>query len=525
MSTLNGNDLNYTAPHAVLRQNDHENALDSFLKLFAGAPTTAPTRSQLTREQATEAALGVLTHVSDPDITLRLLKKTRSELRALEHDDEIAGALNTRLEAVLSTPWRFEPPETNVARFLYDELTPHIETILTGAFRSLHYGYSVMEAVYVRRPDGIALDFIQEKPFEWFRYNRAGELLYQGPSGVSQSIDTTYKFFVTRRSANYQNPYGDSILSRAYWPWYFRHNGWRFWMQYLDRFGDPLLLGKSSKPQAMIDALNLLGVTSAVAVGLSDELTAVTQGSQPQFATFDDAATRRIHKLILGQTLTTDASQGGSYAAANVHDRVRQDKRNADLRACATTMQAIANALAMLRFGANAELPIFRLEDGKGINAERAKRDADLQRSGVRFSEEYFYRVYDFEAGEITVTEPTEPTDPGDPNDDDPSLPDDVDNEPKQIKGERFAVRQNVARFTKQQAQIEQLVDNAIAAGRGPLSAEQVRSVISAARDPEDLSERLAALMPQATRGEFRTVLERALFAADVIGYVHAEGK
>ena len=48
--------------------------------------------------------------------------------------------------------------------------------------------------------------------------------------------------FCVRRN----NPRGKALMSRVYWLWYFKTNGWRFWAKYLERFGSPLLVGKSN---------------------------------------------------------------------------------------------------------------------------------------------------------------------------------------------------------------------------------------------------------------------------------------
>ena len=53
-----------------------------------------------------------------------------------------------------------------------------------------------------------------------------------------------------------------------------------------------------------------------------------------------------------------------------------------------------------------------------------------------------------------------------------------------------------------------------------------MKKAVLAATSPEDLEDRLFALIgDQVSREEFRLVTERALYAADVLGYVHSEGK
>ena len=78
----------------------------------------------------------------------------------------------------------------------------------------------------------------------------------------------------------------------------------------------------------------------------------------------------------------------------------------------------------------------------------------------------------------------------------------------------------------KHQQQVEDVADAAQKAGLQPLDPAKVRQAVLAATSPEDLSERLFALIGnEVTQPEFQQALEQALFAADVLGYVAAEGQ
>jgi phage gp29-like protein len=358
---------------------------------------------------------------------------------------------------------------------------------------------------------------------EWFKPQRDGTLRYFAPDGSSgpdgELCDTKLKFFLTRHRPTYRQPYGESMLSRLYWPWFFRYNGWRFWMQFLERFGMPLLLGKVNKPGDFVNALLALGIDSAIAVGKDEDLSAVhPTGGHDAFEKLDNALCKRIQKTILGQTLTTDVDSKGSYAAAKVHDLVRLDKRNADIRMISTTVQAIIDAHVALNFGEGTERPQFVMEDGTGLELERAERDAKLVQAGVcRLTENYLLRVYDFEEGDFEIPETPDPNAPGDGG----------EGGEKGDKGKtgRFAGSARPSRrraFTAAQEEVERLGDAALAAVQAPISQDELRTAILQARDPEDLAERLALVMREADSAEFRRTLEQALFAADVLGYVHA---
>jgi len=175
--------------------------------------------SSLFQDVALEGVVASLAKLPDPDLILKQLNLGRHELRKLETDDEISAALETRREAVISTPWRLEPFDSEQAEWLWTELEPHMENVLRGAWSAVPYGYSVLEAVYNKQESGrIGIARITEKPLEWFEPLRSGELAYRDPakSGAAGVIvDSVFKFFLTRRNPNYRNPYGEALLSRC----------------------------------------------------------------------------------------------------------------------------------------------------------------------------------------------------------------------------------------------------------------------------------------------------------------------
>ena len=366
-----------------------------------------PATAILNQEVALEQVLSALSRLPDPDLVIDQLGMSRADLRKLETDDEISAALETRREAVIATPWRLEPAEGEPVQWLHDTLAPHLEALLRGAWTALPYGYSVQEVVYrpdpVRGARGIGLERVVDKPLEWFEPRRDGSLWYTPPtglgSGVPVPVDTQVKFLLTRRSPTYRNPYGEALLSRCYWPWFFRHNGWRFWMRFIERFAEPLLLGQVFDPQGFIAAMRAMGLEAVVGVGKEEAIQAITPGTAGEFEKLELALSRRIQKLILGQTLTSEVGKSGSYAAAQVHNEVRQDKRNADLRLVSGTVQHLVEALWALN-ALPGPAPRFVLADDTGLETARAERDAKLLpvliASGLTLTQDYYLDNYDY---------------------------------------------------------------------------------------------------------------------------------
>ena len=104
----------------------------------------------LTTHEAVSQFATTLSRLPDLDETLRKAGIARHRLEVLLDDDEIAQATETRLDALLATPYRIEPNDTKEAQLLRLELEEWFVEIATSAQNALLYGYSVQEAIYMR---------------------------------------------------------------------------------------------------------------------------------------------------------------------------------------------------------------------------------------------------------------------------------------------------------------------------------------------------------------------------------------
>lgn len=472
------------------------------------APVAAGTN--LYDHQAVDFFAAAMRLTPDVDEILRKAGLGRAGLRQLEYDDEVACAIETRLTALLGTPWRLEPGEGPAHDLCHDQLALHFDDLVTGIFNARLYGYSVVELVW---NEDRTLCSAAEKPFEWFQPTREGELLYTQNSAYNgEVVDTTYKFLLTRYRATYRAPRGEALLSRCYWPWFFRTHGWRFYAKFLERHGSPLLVGKGDNPTEMAKVLMTALATAVAGIGKDDSIEVVgATNAGTAFQEFQRAQDKRIQKVILGQTLTTDSDGKGSYALGKVHDDVRDDRRQGDIKMVSRTIQRFLTALCALN--GIAEVPQFVMGDTKGLSVERAARDKNLVDSGiVSLTEQYLLDRYDFVPGDFVIPAEKPAIVPPDPN-----------AKPPAVKaGRQFAGGGRKARFTTGQQAVEDLGDAALERARSPLTAVQLRAAIRASRSPAELEAKLGKLLGDAEPVQFRQLLERALFAADVMGYAHS---
>lgn len=474
-------------------------------------------------QQAEVAFLNFLTKMPDLDEVLRKAGVTRHRLSVLMYDDEIYQCVEKRQDKLESAPFKLEPSEGLPAQILTSELKKWWSELSLGTQDARWYGYSVLEAVYTK-PEQLSLfiegpnitpfigwQWIGKKPMQWFEPKNDGRLmLLQMYNNQHRDIecDQQFKHFLTQCKPSYENPYGEALFSRLYWLWFFKNGTTKFWAKFVERFGNPLLKGKSKNVEAMLKALLNAHASSVLSLNPDEDVDIITassngNGGSAAFESFDKKIERSIQKVILGQTLTSGTDNSGSRALGEVHLEVQNNKVNADIRMITSTIQAIIDALCALN---GWDRHIITIGDEQSLNADKADRDVKLKNAGANLSSQYFKREYGLQDGD--VAEPQQ------------SL---TSQQFKALPNRVFSFAADVKKLSVEQQEVEELTD---AQKLRLLDQKQVNDLLQMSASPEDVVFNLVQLIPDATKTEFTANLERALFQADVMGYVYSqEGK
>lgn len=440
----------------------------------------------------------------DIDETLRKAGIQRHRLSVLLEDDEIGQAAETRLDALLGAPYRLEPNDTPEAELLTQELNEWFVELATCAHNALFFGYSVQEAIYTQKDSHIGLEWIGEKPMEWFEPKNDGRLIYRAESGYEGEVDQTVKFFLTRRKSSYKQPYGKALLASLYWLFFFKQNGFKFWAKFLERFGTPILLGKvhegaDEDVQAMNNALLSAHAQSVVSIDSEDDVQILGNGQNgagASFEAFNSEIKRQIQKLVLGQTLTSGNDGGGSNALGRVHENVRKDKLKSDIRMITPTIQAVINALCELNQWSKHKVIIG---DEKSLEADKAERDVKLKNAGANLTPQYFQREYGLQDGDIAEVQ---------------------EQAPKifsAIPKRAFSFKADMQGLDANQQEVDDKVDGI---DKTLFSESELLKVVETAKDTSELQDKLYSLMSGESVEKFNATMARALYLFDVVGYV-----
>jgi len=483
------------------------------------------TGGYLYSQQAEMVFMNFLTKMPDLDEVLRKAGVTRHRLNVLMYDDEIYQCVEKRQDKLESAPFKLEPSKGLPAKILTNELKKWWSELSLGTQDARWYGYSVLEAVYTNPEQPslfieganispyIGWNWIGKKPMQWFEPKNDGRLmLLQMYNDQHRDIecDQQFKHFLTQCKPTYENPYGEALFSRLYWLWFFKNGTTKFWAKFVERFGNPLLLGKSKNNTAGLrDALLSAHAASVLSVDANyDDVTLLTassngNGGSAAFESFDKKIERSIQKVILGQTLTSGTDSSGSRALGEVHLEVQNNKINADIRMITSTIQAVIDALCALN---GWDRHIISIGDEQSLNAPKAERDVKLKNAGANLTPQYFQREYGLQEGDVANATSQQKT-----------LPDVQFNA---LPRRAFSFAADVKKLSLEQQEVEELTDEQ--KGIQLLNQKQINELIQASETPEILAFNLMQLMPGASQTQFSLNLERALYAADVLGYVTA---
>ena len=348
--------------------------------------------------------------------------------RRVMMDEQVHACFEQRIKAVTSKKWKVVAGDNRrqsrlVAEFINDQLKcivntanpdyantsvgqDGIEGICDQMFYATAYDYAVAEKQWTevqwQGKSYLGLPAITIWDQERFNFSPNLELqLKTWDAPLGKPVNPA-RFWVCMRS-NLVSTY-PPLAHYLYFPVLFKTQGFKFWMTFLDAFGNPTKVGKyplgtsDAEQKKLKQALKSLSQNTSVVVpdGVIVELLEATRGGTADYESLINQMNGAISKLVLGQTQTTDG--GSSYAQSNTHMEVRQEITTSDARWMASSInRGLIKPLYDYNIDgfAGAAMPHFEweLEESEDINT-RAERDKKLFDMGYRLTQEELLTVY-----------------------------------------------------------------------------------------------------------------------------------
>jgi phage gp29-like protein len=366
----------------------------------------------------------------NPDRVLQKRGQSLLVYRELLSDAHLTAALESRESATLSYDWRIErgdcPSRLHKAieKWFFsimerkmciedlsrDELTANLLDVIYWGHQPAELTWDYMYGMWLPVQ-------ITPKPPEWFGWfiNDKGipEIRFLS---LANPVDgevppDPWTLICPRIKPTYDNPYGRGVASRCFWPIVFKRAGMEFWLNFMERFGTPWVMGKID---GAADETVLTSFANDLKVLVQDAVIAVAgnrtveilesknqKGSNDGFKTLCDFMDSQMSKTILGHTLSTDSGEKASYAATKGALTVRNDIQKRDITMVRSIWSDIVNLIMMRNGYIDVPRPRVVPYHADEVEVERATRDEALSRTGVKFNKSYFIRTYHLEEDDI----------------------------------------------------------------------------------------------------------------------------
>jgi len=257
------------------------------------------------------------------------------------------------------------------------------------------YGLNVFEINY-KEKEGLVYPRLVQRDFRQFKFNDTGEFTFNA-SGSERSIPPLKVIYALNR-ANFRKVYGDGLLKKLYFPVKMKNASLKFWFRFLEKFGSPWAIAKTSyEPDEMAAEVQAMLSGDSAVIDTDEEITLVQPTSNVDFTRLPAYLDNQISKAILGANLTSDVKEG-SYAAAKTHNEIREDLAANDAKILIFVMNKAISYFKEIN-GFNGEL-YAKLFDEDAPNTERAARDKTLYDMGFAPTKKYITSTYNIEIDE-----------------------------------------------------------------------------------------------------------------------------
>lgn len=272
--------------------------------------------------------------------------------------------------------------------------------IVSQILETYLYGLNVFEINY-KEKDGLIYPRLVQRDFRQFKFNDAGEFVFVA-GGSEQEIPPLKVIYALNR-ANFRKTYGDGLIKKLYFPVKMKNASLKFWFRFLERFGSPWAVAKTSfDPDELANEVQAMLSGDSAVIDTEEELTLIQPSTNVDFTKLPTYLDNQISKAILGANLTSDIKEG-SYAAAKTHNEIREDLAANDGKILEFVMnKTIGFFKEINNYKGEIEAKIY---DEDAPNAERASRDKTLFDMGFVPTAKYISKIYNIELDEKAIKE------------------------------------------------------------------------------------------------------------------------
>ena len=351
-------------------------------------------------------------YLPNPDPVLKKMGKDISAYREILSDSHVGGCVRRRKAAIKGLEWRITPTGNEktdeILTALFDRLP--MSHIISQILDATLFGYQALEVMWESENGLLLPTAIVGKPQEWFVFDEENQLMLRTKDNRNGDLVPEKKFLLATQQADFLNPYGRADLAMCFWAATFKKGGFKFWLEFMEKYGSPWLVGKHPRQaqiheiDELLDSMEKMLGTAVAAIPEDSSIDlkeSASKGASSQV--FDDFlryCKSEIAIALLGQNQTTEAEANRASATAGLE--VTRDIRNDDASLVEGVFNQLLAWICELNFSVDT-VPTFELFEQESIDKLQAERDKLLTEMGVGFTEQYIHRAYGFEEGDFVL--------------------------------------------------------------------------------------------------------------------------
>lgn len=323
----------------------------------------------------------------------RLGMKVFDEMKA---DHTVFTALLRIEQAVRRHPWEIEPADESaqareVAAFIRNELKGFYYQFVGNFLDAIPVGFSVTEFIVAAGDGRLHLAAVEKRKQDRFVFNERGELLLT--SDGQKTVMPSEQFIVATFGREDEDNYGNPLLSKAFWLWWFKREVLLMWVGALEKFGRPLPIGKfpsGATEGEQTKFLNSLAsvyenfaavIPDAWTVDFAEVRSAANDGG---YESFERLCDRKIEQLLTGAQVDDAGEAYGSRAATSARYEVSQDYLGIVVDFISQPFSALIRRLVEWNYGSDVAIPLLVVNyRKKGISPEEATTWKTLGEAGM----------------------------------------------------------------------------------------------------------------------------------------------
>lgn len=470
-----------------------------------------------TRERAFGSyGFSLMKQLPNPDPILKRIGKDIEAYKEIAADGFVAGNIRRRKAAVKALKRRINPIDNAEVDLLIEKLFDKlpISTLITEILNATLYGYQPLEIIWDYQPPYILPQSVTAKPANWFCFDADNRLRFKSKDApIDGELLDMDRFLLATQDATYENPYGIGFLSYCYWPTIFKKGGLRYWFEFVDKYGSPILYSKiprnaqSTEEEQALDSLEMLRSSSVSVFPQDSEVNILESNGKSSSSevhnTFMNYCRSEIAVAIVGQNQTTEANSTNASAQSGLE--VAEDIRDDDKSIVEAVFNELIQKIVDKNFGIG-DAPTFELFEQENIDTVQAERDTQLTGQGVKFSKAYYMKTYNLEEEDIVDIDHSSQSS-------NPFMFSESDKSPSSL----------VEKAESEHVRLEEATDQLLTAMQddNPID-DWLKPILQCITEnkPTEASQKLAELFPELSLDALTEKVQRMIFVAEVWGRI-----